>query len=247
MSEIDTYAIAKMYKYLRVCDVGDALDAVGRADLLLVHQDIRPLFLGTKFWGVAVTQRALPANKRMPVLTREQAIQSHRIWFQDVGHGKGGRLADFVKPGSVVCTDAAQCGEVGIWGSNNSLEMIMRGAVGIVSDGYIRDTAELRMTNTPVVCRARGRTIIPGRNIFDSIQEPIGIGGVLVRPGDIVGCDDDGVLVVPAEIAEEVGKIASDILIDDEKGRRRHYERLGLPLDESVDVGALEEFYKPWQ
>ena len=53
-------------------------------------------------------------------------------------------------------------------------------------------------------------------------------------------------LVVPAEIAVEVGKIAADILIDDEKGRRRHYERLGLPLDESVDVAALEEFYKPW-
>ena len=151
-----------------------------------------------------------------------------------------------MKPGSVVCTDASQCGEVGIWGSNNSLEMIARGAVGIVSDGYIRDTAELRMTNTPFVCRARGRTIIPGRNIFTATQEPIGIGGVLVRPGDLVGCDDDGVVIVPAEIAEEVGKIASDILIDDEKGRRRHYERLGLPLDESVDVGALEAFYKPW-
>ncbi len=246
MSEIDTYAIAKMYKYLRVCDVGDALDAVGRADLLLVDPAIRPLFLGTKFWGVAVTERALPANKPMPVLTREQATQSHRIWFQEFPR-PGGRLGDYVKPGSVVCTDARQCGEVGIWGSNNSLEMIARGAVGIVSDGYIRDTAELRMTNTPVVCRARGRTIIPGRNIFTEVQQPIGIGGVLVRPGDIVGCDDDGVLVVPAEIAEEVGKIASDILIDDEKGRRRHYERLGLPLDESVDIGQLEEYYKPWQ
>lgn len=245
MSDIDTYAIAKMYKYLRVCDVGDALDAVGRADLMLVDRDIRPLFLGTKFWGVAVTQRALPANKRMPVLTREQAIQSHRIWFQDVG--RGGNLREHVKPGSVVVTDARQCGEVGIWGSNNCLEMIAGGAVGIVSDGYIRDTAELRMTNTPVVARARGRTIIPGRNIFDSIQQPVGLGGVLCRPGDLVGCDDDGVLVVPAEIAEEVGKIASDILIDDEKGRKRHYQRLGLPLDESVDIEALEAFYKPWQ
>ena len=158
MAEIDTYEIAKMYKHLRVCDVGDALDAVGRADLLLVDKDIRPLFLGTKFWGVAVTERALPANKRMPVLTREQATQSHRIWFQEYPR-VGGRLGDFVKPGSVVCTDASQCGEVGIWGSNNSLEMIVKGAVGIVSDGYIRDTAELKMTNTPVVSgRAAGRS-----------------------------------------------------------------------------------------
>ena len=109
----------------------------------LVDTAIRPLFLGTKFWGVAVTQRAIPANKPMPVLTREQAILSHRIWFQDVPR-PGGSLADFVKPGSVVVHRRPQCGEVGIWGSNNSLEMIARGAVGIVSDGYIRDTAELR-------------------------------------------------------------------------------------------------------
>ncbi len=241
----DTYDVVKLYKYLRVCDVADALDAVGRADLTLIDPEIRPLVLGTKFWGVAVTQRALPANKRMRVLSREEAVLSHRIWFEEVG--RGASLAEHIKPGSVVVTDARQCGEVGIWGSNNSLGMIARGAVGIVSDGYIRDTTELRMTNTPVVARARGRTIIPGRNIFAGIQEPIGCGGVLVRPGDIVGCDDDGVLVVPAEVAEEVGKIASDILIDDEKGRRRHYERLGLPLDESVDVEALEEFYKVWR
>jgi len=241
----DTYEIVKMYKYLRICDVADALDAVGRADLTLMDPAIRPLFLGTRFWGVAVTQRAIPANKRMRVLSREEAILSHRLWFEEVGRGPD--VGQYVKPGSVVVTDASTCGEVGIWGSNNSLAMIARGAVGIVSDGYVRDTAELRLTKTPVCCRARGRTIIPGRNLFAGVMEPIGCGGVLVRPGDIVGCDDDGVLVVPAEIAEEVGKIASDILTDDEKGRRRHYERLGMPFDESVNVEMLEEFYKPWR
>ncbi len=241
----DTYEIVKMYKYLRVCDVADALDAVGRADLTLVDEAIRPLVLGTKFWGVAVTQRAVPANRRMRVLSREEAVLSHKLWFEDVGRGPS--IADYVKPGSVVVTDAHGCGEVGIWGSNNSLGMIARGAVGIVTDGYARDTAELRLTRTPVCCRARGRTIIPGRCLFVDAMAPVSLGGALVRPGDIVGCDDDGVLVVPAEVAEEVGKIASDILIDDEKGRRAHYERLGLPLDESVDVEALEEFYKPWR
>lgn len=241
----DTYELAKMYKYLRVCDVADALDAVGRANITLVDPAIRPLFPGIKFWGPAVTQRAIPANKPMRVLTREEALLSHRLWFEEVGRGPN--LAEHVRPGSVVVTDAHSCGEVGIWGSNNSLGMIARGAVGIVTDGYARDTGELTMTKTPVVCRARGRTIIPGRNLFAGIMEPIGCGGVLVRPGDIVGCDDDGVVVVPAEVAEEVGKIACDILIDDEKGRRRLYERLGLPLDESVDVEMLEEFYKPWR
>jgi len=203
------------------------------------------LFQGIKFWGPAVTQRALPANKPMRVLSREEAIQSHRLWFQEFPNPD--RLNTFIKPGCVVVTDAHSCGEVGIWGSNNSLGVMAAGAVGIVSDGYIRDTAELYATKTPVVFKTRGRTIIPGRCTFTASNEPVGCGGVLVRPGDIVGCDDDGVVVVPAEVAEEVGKIASDILIDDEKTRRVLYGRLGIPLDESVNVEMLEEFYKPWK
>jgi regulator of RNase E activity RraA len=244
LSTPDTYEIVKMYKYLRVCDVEDALDAVGRASITLMDTAIRPLFQGMKFWGPAVTQRAIPANQRMRVLTREEAILSHKLWFEEFG--RGGNLNAVIKPGCVVVTDAHSCGEVGIWGSNNSLGMIAAGAVGIVTDGYARDTAELFTTKTPIAFRARARTIIPGRNLFTNVNEPVGCGGALVRPGDLIGCDDDGVVVVPAEIAEEVGKIASDILIDDEKSRRRLYGKLELPLDESVDVEMLEEFYKPW-
>jgi regulator of RNase E activity RraA len=66
---------------------------------------------------------------------------------------------------------------------------------------------------------------------------------VLVRQGDIVGCDGDGVVVVPQEIVGDVIKIAKGILIDDAPKRRRLYEQLGLPLDETVDVEAMQAFY----
>jgi regulator of RNase E activity RraA len=233
-----------MYKHLRVCDVGDALDAIGRPDLLLMDSAIRPMFQGMKFWGPAVTQRAIPANKPMRALTREEAIRSHRIWFEEFPGGFN--MREVMKPGCVVVTDASSCGEIGIWGSNSGLGLVSMGAVGIVTDGNTRDTAELFTTRTPVAFRAYARTIIPGRCSFTAPNEPVGCGGVLVRPGDIVGCDDDGVLVVPAEVAEEVGKIASDILIDDEKTRRVLYGKLGIPLDESVNVEVLQEFYRPW-
>ncbi len=241
----DTLAIARLYQYLRICDVSDALDAVGRPGIMLMDPAIRPIFQGIKFWGPAVTMRAIPANKYMRVLSREEAVRVHQLWFEDVGW-KGTEFAP-VTPGVVVVTDARSCGEVGVWGSMNSLDAIANGAVGIITDGCARDTRELTMTRTPVVCRQRGRTIIPGRNLFTDSMEPVGCGGVLVRPGDIVGCDDDGCLCVPAEIAEEVGKIASDILIDDEKARHRLYGKLGLPLDDTVNVEMLEEFYKPWR
>jgi regulator of RNase E activity RraA len=245
MSGIDTYAIAKMYKYLRVCDVSDALDAIGRPDIMLMDPAMRPIFQGIKFWGPAVTERIIPANKLMRApLTRQEAVDSHRLWFEDVG--RGGDVSRHIKPGCVVVTDAQSCGEVGRWGSMNALTVVHAGAVGIMTDGCARDTAELLMSRTPVVRKQRARTIIPGRNFFTNAMEPVGCGGVLVRPGDIVGCDDDGCLCVPAEVAEEVGKIASDILIDDEKKRRTYYEKLGIALDDSVDVELLEEFYKPW-
>jgi 4-hydroxy-4-methyl-2-oxoglutarate aldolase len=66
---------------------------------------------------------------------------------------------------------------------------------------------------------------------------------VLVRPGDIVGCDGDGALVVPAEVAEDVVRIAARILIDDAKGRRRLYDQLGMKHDQTVAAEEMEAFY----
>ena len=237
---MDTYELAKKFKYFRTTDVTDALDAVGRQDLTLMDERIKPLWQGIRFWGPAVTIRALPANVRMPVLSPEDAIRSHGIWFSQ--HG-GMKIGEAVKEGCVVVTATAGCPETGIWGSNNSLEMVARGAVGIVTDGYARDTDELILQRTPVACRARGRPIIPGRVIFSGVNEPVACGGVLVRPGDIVGCDGDGCVVVPQEVAYDVVKIAKGILLADVKGRRRLYEKLGMPFDETVNLEEMEAFY----
>ena len=82
---MDTYEIAKKFRYFRTTDVVDALDAVGRADLTLMDERVKPLWQGIRFWGPAVTVRALPANIRMPVLSPEEAIRSHAIWFAEHG------------------------------------------------------------------------------------------------------------------------------------------------------------------
>src|SRR5260370_20661089 len=134
----ETTKLVEKFRYFRTTDVTDALDALGRQDLTLLEERVRPLWQGIRFWGPAVTVRALPANVRMPVLSAEEAIRSHAIWFAEHG-GMGIREA--VTPGCVVVTATGGCPEVGIWGSNNSMEMVALGAVGILTDGYFRDTA----------------------------------------------------------------------------------------------------------
>ena len=191
---VDGYDLLKRFKYLRVVDVVDAMDGIGYFNIGLMDPDIRPLWLGMKWWGVAVTQRCVPANRPMwPLKTTAEIVDAHGIWFKEVGNLG---MAEYVRPGSVVVTDTGGSGEVGFWGSNNALGMVARGAVGIVTDGYCRDTAEITLQKTPICARKRGRTIIPGRIMTVEVQTTVGCGGAQVRPGDIVGCDDDGIVAV---------------------------------------------------
>ena len=237
----DPFAIRTLYKYLRVVDVCDAMDGIGYFDIGLMSPEVRPLWLGMKFWGPALTIRCVPANRPMwRLTTTEEIVKAHGAWFREVPHTTTQGL---IRSGHVVVTDTGGAREVGFWGSENSLGAVADGAVGIVTDGYCRDTAEVVLQKTPICARARGRTIIPGRIQVVEVQTTIACGGVQVRPDDIVGCDDDGVVVVPLEIAAEVALHARAILLADMRARRRHYERLGMPLDATVDYEAVDSYY----
>lgn len=239
----DPYAIAARFnKFLRVTDVTDGLDAVGRADLTIMDPAIRPLWMGMRFFGPAVTMRAVPTNRRMPVVSREDALKQHGIWGEMGGWHV--EVDPHLKPGCVIVMATGGAKECGYWGSNNSLAMMSRGVAGIVTEGNCRDTDEVIMQKCNVACRGIGRTIIPGRVELVDVEVPVGCGGVMVRPGDIVGCDWDGCVVVPIEVAEDVLAIAARIAVDDKKGRRRLYERLGREPDESVDWEAAAEYFK---
>jgi 4-hydroxy-4-methyl-2-oxoglutarate aldolase len=60
----------------------------------------------------------------------------------------------------------------------------------------------------------------------------------------MVGCDDDGLIVAPLEVAEDVAHHAIAILLAGMRGRRRHYDRLKMPYDATVDVETVEAYYK---
>lgn len=243
MSQADPWTLAQRYaKYLRVTDVTDGLDAVGRAGHCLLDRKIRPLWLGMHFFGPAVTMRVLPTQRPMPIVKREDALRQHAIWGEMGGWRAS--IDSHLRPGCVIVTSTGGAPECGYWGSNNSMDMESRGAVGVVTEGYCRDTEEVIAQKTPVACSEIGRPIIPGRTELHEVQVPISCGGCMVRPGDIIGCDWDGVIVIPLEVAEDVLVIAARISVDDRKSRRRLYEKLGKPVDDSVDWEGASAWFK---
>ena len=237
----DPENLGSLFQHLRVVDVVDALDGIGYFNIGLMDPEVRPIWSGMKFWGEAVTIRCVPSNKPMWKLdTTEEIVGAHGIWFEK---NPPARLPDDLRPGHVIVMDAGGGPEVGFWGSENAMGAVVNGAVGIITDGYCRDTGEVELQRTPVVARHRGRTIIPGRIEAIETQGTIACGGVQVNPGDVVGADDDGVVVVPQAVAAQVAKHARAILLADMRARREKYLALGKTFDESVDVEAIEAYF----
>jgi 4-hydroxy-4-methyl-2-oxoglutarate aldolase len=138
------------------------------------------------------------------------------------------------RPGTALVLDDAPNCDVGSIGSNNIMGWKLRGCVGVVTNATARDTDEIATEQVPLYFRQVGRGIRPGRNEIESVNRPIECGGVLVRPGDIIVADGDGVIVVPREKAQEVAEYAKATIESDKAARRRLYDQLGLPGDDSV-------------
>lgn len=235
--------ILTLYKSLRLTDVLDAMDLVGLQDIGLMHKDIRPLWrdvekFSHRIVGFAITVRHVPTD-----------VRAGQNSFRDINGFKKFKSEQYkrapdawleaAKPGDVAVIDAGGIPECGFIGSNNSLGWLEKGVAGVVTNGGARDTDEIvKAKRIPVYCKDgySSRGVRPGRLIAESYNFPVSCAGVLVYPGDLIVADGDGVLVVPRERALEVGKIAREIHIDDEKSRAARYRRLGIPLDETVKV-----------
>jgi len=228
--------ILKLFEGLRVADVSDGMDIAGLQDVGLMSPEIRPLWRDTENFehqirGIAVTVRYVPANKRASKMTPEEFKQWEGKWYHELSPEP---FVELLRPGSVIVIDGGEDGDTGTIGSNNSLVWKSRGARGIITSGGARDTDEVIKQKMPLYYRRPGRGIRPGRNEVESVNRPVMCGGVLVRPGDVIVADGDGVIVVPREHAEAVATAARAILDEDKTGRRKLYEKLGMPLDRTV-------------
>jgi regulator of RNase E activity RraA len=228
MSQADR--LLEVYKGLRVADVSDGMDAVGRRDVGLVDLAIRPIWLGAFAFGRAVTARYVATNEIVPQMTPEEYAEYSGRWY---GEKCQYPFMELLKPGDFLVLDLSAL-EVGLWGSNVGLNAVTKGAAGVVIDGGCRDTAEVALQRCAVWARHRAKTTVIGRLEFESLNQTVNLGGVKVSPGDMVVADDDGVIVVPQQIAAEVAKWAKKELDGDKRGRRKLYDKLGRELDETV-------------
>jgi regulator of RNase E activity RraA len=107
-------------------------------------------------------------------------------------------------PGCVAVVDAMGVTDAGIFGDILCERMKVRGVAALITDGVLRDVAGVLNTNLPVWCQGVAAPPSVAGLTFVNWQEPIGCGGVAVFPNDIIVVDDDGAVVIPSALLDEV-------------------------------------------
>ena len=106
--------------------------------------------------------------------------------------------------GCITVVDAMGVTDAGIFGDILCARMQQRGVAALVTDGVVRDVAGVLGTNLPVWCQGAAAPPSVAGLTFVNWQEPIGCGGVAVFPDDVVVVDNDGAVLIPAALLDEI-------------------------------------------
>ncbi|WP_067929418.1 RraA family protein [Alicyclobacillus shizuokensis] len=187
--------------------ISDALDKLGLEGTCLGIRPLRPDF---RMLGRAFT-----------------------IQYGPIGSEQGtvGDYIDDVAAGSVVVLDNRGRMDCTVWGDILTIVASQRKLSGTVIDGVCRDSARSFELNYPVFSRGTYMRTGKDRVQVDAMNVPVSVGGVRVRPGDILLGDADGVVVIPAEQEEAIFHIATSI--DEAEEHIRRAVRSGRRLDDS--------------
>ncbi len=167
-----------------------------------------------KGWPMSFIEGALPLQQGQQMAGRAVTLRfvPHRPDLA-ADKPKGADSAEYVAielcgPGEVLVIDAMGWKFSSVGGDIKFLRMMQLGAGGLVTDGGVRDSVSLKEYGFPVYSASLTAKQGPAEFWPWQVNDAIQCGGVLVRPGDAIVGDDDGVVVVPQSIVDEVIEIA---------------------------------------
>lgn len=205
-SEQDDGVVAQI-RGLSTSAVSDALDRLGIPGQVL---GLRPVDRNFRVAGRAFTLRYQPV---------------------DVNGGTVGDYIDEVDPGRVVVLDNGGRLDATVWGDILTVVAHRRGLGGTVIDGVCRDSPRSLELGYPIFSRSTYMRTGKDRVQVAEMEAPVSIGGVRVRPGDVLLGDADGIVVVPQEKEDQV--LAGALEIEQTEQAIRELVQKGNRLDEA--------------
>jgi regulator of RNase E activity RraA len=186
--------------------ISDVLDELGLEGMLSHH--FQPNFFEAKLFGRAKTIK----------------VEKIKDGEDPEGIYKGLDIFDTIEKGDVIIV-SNEVKDLAYWGELNSNLAIRAGAVGSIVDSVTRDNFYTRKLGYPVFAKGRYAKDIKSRGIIKELNVPVEVDGILIRPGDLIFADIDGVIVIPQEYAEkvinkalEVAENEKDIIANVSKG-----------------------------
>lgn len=213
--------------------IADALLATTNATMttVMIKKGIRRCWMrgpmprfnaGERLVGPAFTLRFVPAREDLATPESWSSPRSTRAAIEEMPEG------------CIAVVDSMGVTDAGIFGDILTARMRKRGVAALVTDGVVRDAVGVEGAGLPVWCAGVAAPPSVAGLTFVGWQEPIGCGGVAVFPDDVIVADQDGAVLIPQALVEEVARAAVD------------QERLELWIMREVEKGVpLPGLYPP--